>query len=101
MNPEIITKLADHAAAQSDRWLFVALLVILLVICFLFLRWLVEDRKSIANRLADITDRHIAQTEALTGAVEGTKEVVRNNTAMMEKVKEEIRWCRGRGSPMP
>lgn len=44
-----IQKAADHAAAQSDRWLFVVLLIVGGIVAFLAARWLAGQY----NRLLD------------------------------------------------
>jgi hypothetical protein len=78
-----ISKLADHAAQQNDRWLFVFLLIFLLASFGIFFRWLLKDRDAIGKRLTEVTDRHIAVTENLA-------KVVATNTAIMERVETKL-----------
>lgn len=81
--------LIDHASIQSDRWLFLAMLVILLGAGLVFWRWIVADREKVAVRLTDITDRHIDSVEKLD-------DVVANNTAALREVKDAVSFCRNR-----
>lgn len=84
----MIEPLADHAAEQSDRWLFIALLLIVgSVIVFLW-RWIVSDRAATSRRLESMTDRHIAAQDRLV-------EVVTNNTTALHEVREILVSCRG------
>jgi hypothetical protein len=76
--------LIDHAANQNDRWLFLAMFTIVIVGGIFIWRWMISDREKIANRLTEMTDRHIAVTEKLT-------EVVANNTAVLHDVKDRLR----------
>jgi hypothetical protein len=73
----------DHAAAQSDRWLFITLLFIVIVAMVVVWRWIISDREKISNRLTAMTDRHIAVTEKLS-------EVVSNNTAVLHQVEKKL-----------
>lgn len=81
MNETINT--IDHAAMQSDRWLFIAMLVILIIALVIVWRWIISDREKISNRLTAMTDRHIAVTEKLS-------EVVANNTAVLHQVEKKL-----------
>lgn len=79
-----ITDTINRAAAQSDRWLFVAILVLAVLAMLMIWRWIVADRDKLANRLTEITDRHIAMTEKVA-------DVVANNTAAFNNLKEVMR----------
>lgn len=69
--------LIDHAARQSDRWLFLGLLALTILAAGWLFRWLVK-------RLDSITERHEA---TLTGVVE-------RNTEALREVKTQLAWCR-------
>ena len=73
----------DHAAQQNDRWMFIAMLVVLLVVGVIVWRWMISDREKISTRLTEMTDRHIAETEKMI-------EVVANNTAVLHEVKRKL-----------
>jgi hypothetical protein len=74
---------ADHAAAQSDHWLFIAALIVLGVVLYAMWRKMVSDQEKLGDRLTDVTDRHIASCESMT-------KVVANNTAMLERVEKKL-----------
>lgn len=95
-----IINVADHAARQSDRWLFVAMLVIFMIAVATMVRWFIGDREKLSVRLTEVTDKHIAHTTAQT---ERMSEVIANNTAALqsnakalEKVNETMVFCRGK-----
>lgn len=78
-----LKELTDHASQQSDRWLFIAMLVLVIIALVIIWRWIVADRDKLANRLTEITDRHIAMTEKVA-------EVVANNTAAFNNFRDEL-----------
>lgn len=80
---DVVTGIADHAAAQSDRWMFVAMLAIFLVSMLSLAKWFIGDRKGLADRLTAVTDRHIEHTAKLS-------EVVTNNTVAMNRISDKI-----------
>ena len=86
-----IKPIADYAAQQSDRWLFIAALLVLVVFVLIIWRWIVADRDKLGARLTVITDRHIE-------AVEKMGEVVANNTTALNEVKEVMAYCRFKGT---
>ena len=73
----------NQASEKSDRWLFIAVLVILGLGAVFIWRWIVSDREKISSRLTEMTDRHITVTEKLS-------EVVANNTAVLHDVKRKL-----------
>ncbi len=80
---EATQDLIDHAAKENDRWLFIALLVIVILAAGIVWRWMVADREKISKRLTEMTDRHIGVTEKVT-------EVVANNTAVLHEVRKKL-----------
>jgi hypothetical protein len=74
---------ADHAANQSDRWMFVVTLIIFLCAALAMWRWMLSDREKVSKRLTEMTDRHIAVTERLA-------DVVANNTAVLHQVEKKL-----------
>jgi hypothetical protein len=87
-NMHALTDLADHASRQDDRWLLVAILIIGIAGMLMFWRWIVADREKVADRLANMTDRHIDSQAKLS-------EVVVNNTTALREVREVIVYCKG------
>ncbi len=79
--------IADHASQQSDRWLFLALLVVVGLCAVGIWRWIVADRQSISSRLEVMTERQLKQAEFLAT-------VVANNTVALGKVVNTIQLCR-------
>lgn len=79
-----IKETINYASVQSDRWLFVAILVLAVLAMLMIWRWIVADRDKLANRLTEITDRHIAMTEKVA-------DVVANNTVAFNNLKEVMR----------
>ena len=90
MDMNEIANLTDHAAQQSDRWLFIAALVVLILFSLVIWRWIVADRDKLGSRLTEITDRHITAVEKMT-------EVVTNNTLALNEVKGAMHACRYKG----
>lgn len=80
---ETATQIADHAARQSDRWLFIATLVLMMISMLALARWFLADRKGLADRLTTMTDRHITQSEDLS-------KVVTNNTAALNEISKKL-----------
>lgn len=91
-----IVKIADIAAKQTDRWLFLATLILLILYFIWDRREMLKDRKEIAgehkeDRLqyqASITkmlgDSHILST-AVAVALDRNTEALRVNTKVLEK----------------
>ena len=79
----------DHASKQDDRWLVMALIVVLAVAGIAIWRWLAADRDKISKRLTEITDRHIESQQKLS-------EVVTNNTHALREVKDVMTMCRNK-----
>ena len=76
-----IVSIADHAAQETDRWLFICAVVLLIAFALIIWRWIVADRDKLSNRLTEITDRHIESSERLA-------EVVANNTNALREVRD-------------
>jgi hypothetical protein len=86
----------DYASKQTDRWLFIAAIIVLLLVGLLIWRWIVADREKIATRLTVITDKHIESQQKLS-------EVVANNTAALNRIdrvmtdtNEVLHFCRNK-----
>ncbi|MCA9325788.1 hypothetical protein KDA23_07080, partial [Candidatus Saccharibacteria bacterium] len=71
MDPETIQSAVDHAAVQSDRWLFLATLVVVGVCVFLLTRWMIgqlarrdtQAREDRAELVLVIKENAIAMTK--------------------------------------
>jgi len=99
MNPNTnmtdIINAADKVAAQNDRWLMVACLIIIGIIAVCIWRWMVSDREKLSERLTVITDRHIAFSEKLTEVVSNNTNALSNNTDALNEVSAVMRGCKG------
>lgn len=87
--PDPIT-VADHVSAQNDRWVAVAAICCMICAGVFVWRWMVADRKSIADRLNHMTDQQIKMALDLS-------KVVANNTAALEDVSRIIERCPAAG----
>jgi hypothetical protein len=65
MNATAFLKTVDHAAAMSDRWLFLAAFCLLLILCGTAIRWLAKERKSLAHEHKLLREKHCAALEAI------------------------------------
>jgi HD-like signal output (HDOD) protein len=91
-------ELADHAARQSDRWLFIAALLIMIGGAFLAMRFLVSQNNRLIDDHAKARDSY---QSALTSIVEKQNatcqhlgEVVTRNSLALDECASEIRLCR-------
>jgi len=78
-----LTQLVDHAAQQSDRWALYMLIGLMIIGFIAFARWMIRDREKVANRLTEVTDRHIAAMAELS-------RVVANNTDALNRVEKKL-----------
>lgn len=76
LNPSDAQRMLDHAATQSDRWLFLAAFVALVAVMGAANLWL-------AKWLRKLVDEQRATNLELAG-------VVRDNTAVLVVVKERL-----------
>jgi hypothetical protein len=79
MKPDTIPQIADHIAAQGDRWLFVALIIVGLFAIVVLWRWFTTELNKVNERVTDLTNQHIEMTRRIS-------DVVANNTAALQNV---------------
>lgn len=77
ITPEQAQGMLDHAARQSDRWLFIAILVVLLV-CLLvavvyLAKWIKQTMQEMRNDRIDLM------------------QVIRENSMVLNQVRERLR----------
>lgn len=65
---ETFIKTVDQAEKMSDRWLFLALLLILMIFCYLVIKYLIKDRE--AARVEHATQLNSAYAQADTARKE-------------------------------
>ena len=98
MNSDDLVSIANHAAQQNDRWLFIAALIVLGVVVWLVARYFVKQHESL------IADHKLARAESqeiLVDLVErGNKTsqelavCLDRNTRAFEDVSAAVRFCR-------
>lgn len=85
MNDAVAT--LNHAAAQSDRWLFLATLLVLGFGVTWLVRWLVA---TYANTVKEVST-----------VVQSNTDAVNNCSKVLTDASEAIRHCRERNPPKP
>lgn len=98
--PEIsqVARTADYAAAQSDRWLFIAALIVLGIVVVYVARYFVkqyeglvtdfrQDRHKYEETLLQLTQEQGAMTKDLAVVLD-------RNTKVMEACNEQLRRLR-------
>jgi hypothetical protein len=108
MNTSQIIEMANHAAQQNDRWLFIASLIVLGLVVVAVARYFVAERREAAqDHKALIADYKAAQEgfqKTLAELIErGNKThqdlvvCLDRNTRAFEEVEASIRFCREKG----
>jgi type VI protein secretion system component VasK len=103
MNTSDFLKAVDHAAGMNDRWLFLAAFCLLLVLCGVVIRWLVRQLQAVIADHKQLRDEHHG---ALTKIINTQNDTalklavcIDRNTAALQEVSTEIRFCRERQRP--
>lgn len=93
-----ISGAADYAAAQSDRWLFIAALVVLGFVVAYVARYFVKQYESLVSDFRQ--DRHkyeetlLRLTQEQGAMTKDLAVVLDRNTKVMEACNEELRMLR-------
>lgn len=77
--------LIDHAAAQSDRWLFLFLLALILCGGLLVIRYLVRRDEAKSKHMHESYDRNTATIMELKVTLSHNKEAFDRNTLALER----------------
>lgn len=95
MDPMIIksaTEAANFAAVQSDRWLFVATLIICLLAIGMVAKWGMARIEALQTRIdvnqKEFTDFLQSRNTALVGAVEKNTQVIEKCTGAVERAEK-------------
>jgi hypothetical protein len=80
-----VLRTLDHAAQMSDRWLFLAALLVMGAGAVCLFRWLTGRFEAMNTRLTEVIVNN-------TAAINASK-------ATMDDVKAEINFCRMRNTP--
>ena len=85
LTPTDVQKAADYASAQSDRWLFVALLIVGLLALSIVAKYFANQHALLA---AKMDDSNKFQRETLMNQLSETTRVVSKNTEALEDIRE-------------
>lgn len=95
-----LVNVADHAVQQSDRWLFIMLLIIVLAGGLLVIRYLVRRDEEKSQRMHESYDKNTAAQLQIAGmltnstsAIERSNDLHEQNTHALKTVAEELRRC--------
>jgi hypothetical protein len=84
---ETILRAADHAADKSDRWLFLAALIVLMLSFGIAMRWLVGRFEKGQEQLTLIATESIKTNERLAVVID-------HNNRTLEEANDYLRICR-------
>jgi len=84
MGPTEVTRFIDHAAVQNDRYLFVALLVLVVVAAFLLVRWAITQN-------VKLNDQSRQDGQRLATVVEANTAAFREQSQALNRLTEELR----------
>ena len=100
MNSAEMLRVVDHAAAMDDRWLFLAAFCLLLVLCGVVIRWLVQQLQTLIADHKALQETHSASlTEIINHQNEMARQLavcIDRNTAALEDCNLELRLIRER-----
>lgn len=89
MTPDQLTKVADYASVQSDRWLFIALLIVFLIAIALLTKWGMSqlDKRDVK---IDALQKELGEVRKEQSALalnhaERFATIIANNTACIER----------------
>lgn len=61
--PKDVLEIVDHASTMSDRWLFLAMLLLLLLALFVAIRWIVlyftKRTDKLEQEIVDVREKHV------------------------------------------
>lgn len=94
MMPSTYIDAINHAAAQSDRWMFVALILIGLLAVFSLFRYFTSRLDRIKSQMDTQTTEFVthlktANREMLT-VIASAQEVINRNSQIMERVERKL-----------
>lgn len=98
MNTSELIRVVDHAAAMDDRWLFLAVLCLLLLGCGAVIYWLVRQLQAVLASHKAARDAHqVTLTQIIATQNETSLKLavcLDRNTAALEDCTHELRRCR-------
>jgi hypothetical protein len=86
MGPDQVTRFIDHAAVQNDRYLFVALLILVIASAFLLVRWAITQNGELNRQSREDGQRLATVVEANTAAFREQSEALGRLTEELRRV---------------
>lgn len=84
-----VKEIADYAALQSDRWLFLAMLVVFLVAMYFTIRWGMAQLAARDGRIDALSkefNTHLmTSVKELSAVISHNTDVIRGNTEMSQR----------------
>ena len=94
MMPDNALEIINHAAAQSDRWMFVALLGIGVLFCIFLFRYFAKETTDIRNEMRGQNQEFISHlklaNKEITELVKTAHETIARNSVVMERVEKKL-----------
>lgn len=84
---DTVTAIADHASRMSDRWLFVAMLAIMLLSMLALAKLVLADRSKLTTRLENVTEQYIGRLKEESATLSSA---IANNTAALNKFADAV-----------
>jgi hypothetical protein len=98
MNPETLTELASQAAAQNDRWLFIASLVVLGCFAIATMRYFVRQHERLMSDHQQAREEYQSSLRRMvteqSAANAKLMVCLDNNSRVLEECRDELRLCR-------
>ena len=94
MNPSSIIETANVAAAQSDRWLFVAMIVIFIFSVYITFKYFTNRIDLLQTRMdeqsTDFIEHLKMANKDMLEVISTAHKTISLNTAMMERVERKL-----------
>jgi hypothetical protein len=94
MNPQAIIETTSMAAAQSDKWLFVALIIVGLVSAVTLFKYFTgridQLQKRMDEQSADFVNHLKMANKEMLEVISTAHKTISVNTAMMERVERRL-----------
>jgi len=94
MNPSSIIETANVAAAQSDRWLFVAMIVIFIFSVYITFKYFTNRIDLLQTRMdeqsTDFIEHLKTANKDMLEVISTAHKTISLNTAMMERVERKL-----------
>ena len=85
-----VANLIDHASGKSDRWLFIALLVVLLCIGYYLWKYMADRLKAERDSNKEMTSQMIAQTLRMADIAANCSAALRETTTALQRNTEAV-----------